>query len=87
VPFANAAKTFDEQVLHAVDLVRERRFVRAAAAVARLPDVQYVHLSCVLTELEREHAHNAIAALELIQDLYRATPRPVLRLIAGKSLT
>jgi hypothetical protein len=88
VPFRNAAKSFDEQVLHAVSLVRERRFIHAAAVIARLPDVEHVHISCVLTELEKGHTHNAIVALELIQDVYRAAPRPCLRLVAaGKSLT
>ena len=91
MPFT-VARSFDDQVLHAISLVREERFVSAAVVLAQLPDVDRTHRAAVLTELERRHAHNAIAALELIQDLYRPAPRPRLLLLAGercdgKSLT
>jgi hypothetical protein len=42
----------------------------------------------VLTELEREHAHNAIEALKIIRALHAQAPRPRLRLVrCAKSLT
>ena len=91
MPFTDVARSLDEQVLHAQMLVGERRFTAAAAIVAQLPaDVDRAHVSAVLTELEREHAHNAVAALELIRGIY-SPPQPRLRLVAdrgaGRSLT
>jgi hypothetical protein len=71
VPFSDVAKTFDEQVLHAIDLVRAERFVSAAAVIAQMHEIERTHLSAVLIELERQHAHNAIVALELIHAVYR----------------
>lgn len=85
----SVAPAFDEQILRAINLVRVRRFALAAATVARLPDVRHSHVTCVLTEIEREHVHNAIVALELLQDVYRPAPRPRLLLVVddpGKSL-
>ena len=64
-------------------LVSEKRFTAAAAVVATLADVDRAHRVCVLDQLEREHAHNAIAALEVIRDVYCAE-RPRLRLVAER---
>jgi hypothetical protein len=83
VPFSDLARSLDEQVLHAMALVSDRRFTAAAAVVALLPDVDRSHVSCVVAELEREHAHNAIAALEVIQSIYCPRPR-LLRLVADR---
>jgi hypothetical protein len=71
VPFSDVAKTFDEQVLQAIDHVRAERYVSAAAVIAQLTDIDRTHLTAVLIELERRHAHNAIMALELIHAVYR----------------
>jgi hypothetical protein len=91
VPFTDVARSLDEQVLHAQALVSEGRLIAAAVVVAQLPsDVDRAHVSAVLTELEREHAHNAVVALELIRGIY-SQPQPRLRLVAdrgaGRSLT
>jgi hypothetical protein len=80
VPLIDVARSLDEQVLYATALVSGRRFTAAAAVVATLPGVERVHLSAVLTELEHEHAHNAIAALDLIRGIY-CPPQPRLRLV------
>jgi fructose-1,6-bisphosphatase len=87
VPFTDVAKTFDEQVSRAIELARAERFVPAAAAVAQIVAVERAHLAAVLDQLERGNAHNAVAALELIQDIYRPARAPVLRLVRDGSRT
>lgn len=77
MPFSEVAKTFDEQVSDAIDLVRAERFVSAAAVIAQMRDIERTHLSAVLEQLERRHTHNAIVALELLHDVYRR-PRGLL---------
>lgn len=83
--FTDVARSLEEQVLHAQALVGERRFTAAAAVVALLPGVDRAHIAAVLTELEREHAHNAIEALAIIRALHSQTPRPRLRLVVDRS--
>ena len=72
---------FGQQIHNAIGLVRTGQYIAAAFAVGRFARVNESHVSCVLTELERKHAHNAIVALELIQSIYCPAPRPRLRLI------
>lgn len=77
VAFSDVAKTFDEQVSDAIELVRAERFVSAAAVIAQMRDIERTHLSAVLEQLERRHTHNSIVALELLHDVYRR-PRGLL---------
>lgn len=86
--FTDVDQSLDEQVSYAIDLVRASRFVSAAAVLAQMRDIERTHLSAVLDQLERRHTHNAIAALELLHDVYRpARPRLLLLRCDGKSLT
>lgn len=96
MPFTYVSRTFDEQVLRAVALVRERRFALAAAAVVTLEHAairkpsERVHamplrecLGLIVHDLDAGDQQRALVALDSLRRLYGDEPSRFLHVIDG----